>query len=246
MGGELLVNSYVTSSQRRPAVAMGGGGAFVVTWHSLGQDGSDDGIFARRFNPVGAPQAAEFQVNASTSKNQFYPKIALDRDGDFVVVWIGQGDDAASSLGIFARGFNSAGAPQGAEFQVNAYTTGDQSLPGVGQAANGDFVVAWTSRGQDGSSYGIFARRFDSAGAPQAAEFQVNTYTTGFQVYSAVGVSMRRRLRRRLGRAKHRTATKRASLPVGSTPWAFPRRPSSRVNSYTPFSQSHPSVGLDR
>ena len=44
--------------------------------------------------------------------------------------------------------------------------------------ADGDFVVAWQSDGQDGDDDGVFARRFSTPRAsPLAAEFQVNTYT---------------------------------------------------------------------
>ncbi len=46
----------------------------------------------------------------------------------------------------------------------------------------GDFVVAWTdSSGADGSSYGVFAQRYNASGTPAGSEFQVNTYTAGNQ-----------------------------------------------------------------
>jgi hypothetical protein len=51
----------------------------------------------------------------------------------------------------------------------------------VAASASGDFLVAWQSFGQDGSSHGVFARRFTSAGTPQNSEFQVNTTTTNIQ-----------------------------------------------------------------
>ena len=38
----------------------------------------------------------------------------------------------------------------------------------------------------DGSSSGIVGRRFDGAGTPLGGEFQVNTFTTGYQVTPAV------------------------------------------------------------
>jgi hypothetical protein len=76
--------------------------------------------------------------------------------------------------------------PVGAEFQVNTYTTNAQRGPAVAADAAGDFVVAWRSDGQDGSSFGVFARRYDSAGVAQAGEFQVNTYTTNSQRFAAV------------------------------------------------------------
>jgi hypothetical protein len=46
--------------------------------------------------------------------------------------------------------------------------------------ADGDFMVAWTSIGQDGSSRGVFGRRFSSNGVP-ATQFQINRRTTGNQ-----------------------------------------------------------------
>ena len=64
----------------------------------------------------------------------------------------------------------------GEEFQVNFYTAYGQNEPSVAIDAAGGFVVVWDSA-QDGSYYGAFGRRFDSAGSAQAVEFQVNVYT---------------------------------------------------------------------
>ena len=50
--------------------------------------------------------------------------------------------------------------PVGSEFQVNTYTTSGQSGPAMATDADGDFVVVWRSENQDGSSYGVFGRRF--------------------------------------------------------------------------------------
>jgi hypothetical protein len=52
----------------------------------------------------------------------------------------------------------------------------------------GDFVVAWSSHGQDGSSYGIIARRFNSTGTALGGELQVNSYATGVQSVPSVGI----------------------------------------------------------
>ena len=66
----------------------------------------------------------------------------------------------ASGYGVFGRRFSSAGVPLAAEFQVNTYTPGNQNFATVATLAGGDFVVAWTSDGQDGSDQGVFAQRF--------------------------------------------------------------------------------------
>lgn len=53
VGSEFHVNSYTTSGQYSPAIAADGTGNFVVTWGSQSQDGSDTGVFARRFDSAG-------------------------------------------------------------------------------------------------------------------------------------------------------------------------------------------------
>jgi len=75
-------------------------------------------------------------------------------------------------------------------FRVNDFTTGHQRYPSV--AADSDkFVVTWQSEGQDGSGYGIYARRFKLGdGSPIGAMFQVNTFTTGSQVHPSVSSNL--------------------------------------------------------
>ena len=101
------------------------------------------------------------------------------------MAWQSFGQDG-SSHGVFARRFSSAGAPLASEFQVNTSTTNIQRGPSVAADAGGHFVVAWQDSARDGSGYGVFARRFSSAGAPLAGEFQVNTYTAGDQLDPSV------------------------------------------------------------
>jgi hypothetical protein len=86
----------------------------------------------------------------------------MDADGDFVVAWESAGQDGYA-LGVFAQRFDAAGVAQGSEFQVNSFTADSQVRPAAAMDADGDFVVAWDSLGQDGSfvEYGVFAQRFD-------------------------------------------------------------------------------------
>jgi hypothetical protein len=133
------------------------------------------------------PQSPEFQVNSYTSLTQDRPMIAADAAGNFVVVWQ-QRDAGAIQTEAMGRRFSSAGAPLGVEFQVNSFSTGVQARPMVGRSGAGSFVVVWDSDGQDGDSYGVFGRRYDAAGNPIAAEFQVNTYTPGSQSRPAIAM----------------------------------------------------------
>lgn len=76
------------------------------------------------------------------------------------------------------------------EIMVNTYATGKQNQPAVAVVGNrGDFVVAWTSLGSpgsDSSGLSVQGRRFDASGAPVGDQFQVNSYTTDYQLNPAV------------------------------------------------------------
>ena len=54
--------------------------------------------------------------------------------------------------------------------------------------ADGDFVVTWTSAGQDSDRDGIFARKFNLQGKPTSAEILVNTRTANRQDKSDVAM----------------------------------------------------------
>ena len=188
VGGEFQVNAYATGNQSG-SVAMNASGQFLVTWGSAGQDGSESGIFARRYNASGTAQAAEFQVNAYTGGDQFGPVAGMEADGDFVIAWVDDSRDGQSA-GVFARRFDSSGTPKAPDFQVNTRTVSYQEEAEIAVSGDGRFVVVWLSSNQDGSDYGVFARRFNAAGVPQANEFQVNSFTQGPQFELDVGSSV--------------------------------------------------------
>ncbi|MDZ4689210.1 MAG: hypothetical protein SH850_29385, partial [Planctomycetaceae bacterium] len=83
--------------------------------------------------------------------------------------------------------------PIGPEFQVNTFTTGAQGTNTetgrrLAMDAAGNFVVVWSSNGQDGSGAGIYAQRYDADGVALGGEFQVNTYTTNNQLRASVAM----------------------------------------------------------
>lgn len=181
VGVDFQVSTY-TGAQRDPAVASDGAGNVVVVWGSIFQDGSFEGIFGRRYDGTGALQGAEFQVNTYTYGNQILPSVSSDAVGNFVVVWTG----FQSTVELFGQRFSSTGAPTGAEFQVNAFTTGTQFGARVSSDGVGNFVVVWEGIPGDGDANGVVGRRFDGAGVALGPDFQVNTYTTNNQGLQAV------------------------------------------------------------
>jgi len=183
---EFRVNTYTTRGQVNPSVAMDSAGKFVVVWESYEQDGSEWGIFGQRYSAAGAPQGAEFRVNTYTTGDQHGAAVAMDADGGFVVVWTGDDGQDGYQSGVFGQRYDATGAPQGDQFQINEYTTGRQGAAAVTMGPRGPFVVSWSGPFQDGSDYGVFVRAFDAAGVPEDVEAQVNQFTTGNQIASAL------------------------------------------------------------
>ncbi|MEM6783594.1 MAG: hypothetical protein AAF624_07655 [Bacteroidota bacterium] len=109
-GEEFQVNTYTTGRQQGASVAMDADGDFVIAWMSLGQDGDESGVFAQRFVADGTPQGNEFQVSGFTKGDQFGPSVAMDADGDFVIVW--EGAYASNSLtDVYAQRYDALGTP---------------------------------------------------------------------------------------------------------------------------------------
>ena len=183
MGSEFHVNTYTARRQGNPAVAADGAGNFVVVWSSERQDGDSFGVFGQRYDSTGTPHGQEFQVNSYTTSYQGNPAVAADATGNFVVVWAGYGEWDYS--GVFGQRYDSAGTPRGQEFKVNTYTTGPQTAPAIAGDGAGNFVVVWSSYGQESDYFGVFGQRYDSAGTPQGGEFQVNSSTIYFDLGEA-------------------------------------------------------------
>jgi hypothetical protein len=195
LGSQFQVNTYTQSPQEDPAVAADAGGNFVVVWSSRQSSGPDDfrSIQAQRFDADGVAQGAEFQVNTYTTGDQQAPGVAMAPAGNFVVVWESSGSAESDTSGrsIQARRVAADGTPLGDDFEVNAYTTGDQVQPRIAIDALGNFLVVWRSDGSgatDTDSTSIQARWFDADGNAQGDQFQVNTYTTSAQNTPSVAV----------------------------------------------------------
>ena len=141
-GPEFRINSYTPGLQAAPAIASSPSGDLVVVWASDAQDGSLHGVFGQRYGSSGVPIGAEFRVNTFTAVYQTVADVASDAAGNFVVVWEGS-EQSGSSFDVFAQRYASSGTPLGAEFRVNAVTTGIQSGPAVAMDPAGNFLVVW-------------------------------------------------------------------------------------------------------
>jgi hypothetical protein len=185
-GSQFHVNTYTTDVQGQPSVAMGASGDFVVVWQSRGQDGSDYGVFGRRYDALGSPQGPEFQLALATQQRQYLAKVGVAGDGSFVVAWDGF-TQGGSYRGVYGRRFDASGNPQGPDFPLRSSSEGYGLRPTVAMNAAGEFIVAW-NQCCDGSGYGVSARRFDPSATPRGPQFAANTLTLQSQQGASVGI----------------------------------------------------------
>ncbi len=199
LGPEFQVNSHTAGPKGGDnCIAMSPAGDFVIVWAGPGQDGDGWGVFGKRYDrqgrerPLppeiqGAGEGNEFQVNSYTVGGQSMPNVAMDDQGNFVVVWHSAGQDG-SLKGIFAKRYDAEGREvspssdlrgkgQGNEFQVNGEVQGDQSHPSVTMSPDGTSFFAWSGRvfpRNQGGHRVILAQRYDSSGARLGREFVVS------------------------------------------------------------------------
>jgi hypothetical protein len=245
---EFRVNTYTAGDQSEPSVDSGGNG-FVVAWTS-GQDGSELGVFAQRFDANGTPLGPEFQVNTFTTGRQAQPRVSVaGTSGDFVVVWTSDFQDG-SGPGVFGQRYAASGVPQGGEFRVNTYTPGYQYHAAVSSDPAGNFVVVWqdgTAPGGGGGQpgRGVLGQRYSSAGVALGPEFQVETYTTGFQGMPAIVVQPLTGSFVVTWESEGQDGSGRGIYAQRFGSDGTPFNSEFRVNTYTTGSQSRPAIACD-
>ena len=207
VGGEFLVNQFTDFNQRSPAIAALSNGGFVVVWVSELQRGSyrdnpdaeflypntstnavppSVDVYGRLFDANGSPQGNEFLVNTS-SNSCAHPSVAAAADGSFVVTWAERDMQARmnqTGWDVYARAFSSAGTG-GVVGRVNSFLANDQRAPQV-SALRTNYLVVWTSLGQDGSWEGVYGQFLQADASHLGDEFRVNTTTLGRQVQPTV------------------------------------------------------------
>ena len=192
-GAEFQINNVTLADQENPSVAAGAGGNFFVVWQDDYVEPDDPplvatDIFGMSLSRSGVPNSTVARINTIRHAPQQNPDIAAMPNGRFVVVWqstLGDGN----SEGIAAQQIAPGGGAVGPEFQVNTFTADSQDNPSVTVSPGGLFLVAWESRGQDGSGNGVFGQLFAGDATRLGPEFIANTATTDSQNQVAVAAS---------------------------------------------------------
>ena len=117
----------------------------------------------------------DFRVNDDYGiggSNQGMPAVAMDHQGNFVVVWV---DERNTFWDIYGQRFDCSGNPLGGNFRVNDDRGENKSYNhnfGVAIDADGYFVVVWED--YRNNNLDIYAQRYDSNGLTIGNNFKVN------------------------------------------------------------------------
>jgi Ca2+-binding RTX toxin-like protein len=163
-------------------------GGYVVAWASYGygpwvsyeQGGAGANVYIRRFDANGSPVGPETRVNVATAGEQDSPALTAFADGGYALTWSGYSVYGVQA-DIYVQRFDSSGSAVGAEVRINTTTAGYQRDPVIATLADGGYVVAWASSGQDGRGSGVYAQLYNGDGLVIGAEKRINTTTTGDQ-----------------------------------------------------------------
>lgn len=172
---EFIINTTTTYDQLWPQATTLADGRHLVTWANANASGTMVSVSGRIIGADGVGLGDDFVIGAISGITEvnWTPTLTSLTDGGFLALW--KSADGSGS-GVFARRYDADGNAAGAAFRVNAAITADQQIPGAVALPDGGFVITWTSG--HGSRMGIYAQRYDAAGAKTGGEFQVNTITT--------------------------------------------------------------------
>jgi uncharacterized protein (TIGR02145 family) len=166
------VNEVGENDQQDPAIASDQNGNFVVVW--MDNNGEDEDIEFRRFDAGGKALSSDALVNSITTGEHNNPAVAMNPDGNFVVVWQydGNNDD---DWGVWYRLFNSAGTPIGPMVEVQPPGSGTAENPQVSMNTLGDFVVVWQDDTDGNNHYEIYGSGYSHEGSLQFGPIVINS-----------------------------------------------------------------------
>jgi hypothetical protein len=186
---EFIVGDATGMTFFGPRVAYAPDGGFVVAYST---SGATTNSYVRRFDAQGLAAGAAVLISSPAHLDGVHDVVydPSEPSGRLLTAWVRQ-DGIPTLMG---RYLDANLQPEGAEFVIAQNPGGAliQSYHSMSMNAAGELVVAFMTDGgtlTDGDGAGVFARRFDAAGAPVADAFQVNTTVANSQQMPCVGLA---------------------------------------------------------
>jgi hypothetical protein len=134
-----------------PRVAMNSTGEFAILWSNYERfigvsipgaaPPNSWSIVGQRYDDLRRPIGGNFSVSNSLNGEQLQPEVAMDEDGNWLVVW--SDHDTSGGRGYSARRFDKWGNLLGDEFKVANLQSATPTDATVGLVPDGEFVISW-------------------------------------------------------------------------------------------------------
>ncbi|KPJ70916.1 hypothetical protein AMJ52_09300, partial [candidate division TA06 bacterium DG_78] len=181
------------SNAFRPAVAIDQDGNAIIVWFD--ERNGDYDIFAQKLDSDGNVQwgSSDVKVNQnSDSDAQGYPAVAVDSNGNAIVVWSDY--RSGTHYDIYAQKLDSNGSPVwgSSDKKVNQNSdSADQGYPDIALDSSGNAIIVWEDL-RSGSHNDIYAQKLNPNGNAQwgSTDKKVNQNTdSAWQANPAVAVT---------------------------------------------------------
>ncbi len=150
-----------------PVSVSDGADGVIVAW--VDNRSANNDVYAQRLNAQGVPQwNIDGVVICNAFQNQFRLDITTDGAGGAIITWSDYRIPPYANADIYVQRINSAGVTQwtaNGVIMVNEAT--DQFEPKLVSDGAGGAIVCWTD--PRSGAYDVYARKINSAGAPQWA-----------------------------------------------------------------------------
>lgn len=161
IGPDFQVSTLDDHPSYQSSVAVAPSGDFVVAWRA--DDSAYLGsIWYQLCAADGTARFAGQQRVTSATDLEGNPDVAMDADGNFVIVW--ERRDARNDYDVLFQRFDSAGNPVGSVIQANTIDDDkDQRGARVAMDDSGDFVIVWMH--YSGPDFDVHYRSFNADGS---------------------------------------------------------------------------------
>ncbi len=158
----IRVNDTLAGDQQWATVAMAANGNMTFVWTS--DHSGQLGVYGKIIDSDGNVIKSEFEIDQGNGGNN--ASLAMDKLGNFVVVWESKGDgDAAGD--VYGQMFDALGNTMDSTFQVNTGeanggdTSGYQGRADVAMNDSNEFVVSWDNYFDSDTESEIFANKYE-------------------------------------------------------------------------------------
>jgi hypothetical protein len=158
----IRVNTYLYGDQYAPRISPLGTD-YLITWTSLAQDGSREGVYAQFLRGNGSEFGGEFRVNTTTVSSQMQPAVASDGVSQFLVVWTSY-TGAPYAFDLYAQRYQNVSAvlqPMAAPFVWAPFVLSNNIY-------QPQLQVSWSALAQQGISVSNYEVYVNGAASPTA------------------------------------------------------------------------------